>query len=130
VKCDEKRRREESDFMSLVHGAHALQGLSSTAAVCHSSVLSLQRVTLPLAVRTVKQRRSGSAGSAAAGGISVFWAFAAGAGGDDTIARAGGRYAGFTLSRSLTSPASFSPSSLHFMLEYVIFPAALVHLKV
>src|SRR6266704_1229662 len=71
--------------MSLVHGAHALQGLSSTAAVCHSSVLSLQRVTLPLAVRTVKQRRSGSAGSAAAGGISVFWAFAAGAGGDAKI---------------------------------------------
>jgi len=43
----------------------------------HSSGLSLQRVTLPFAVCTVKQRRSGVAGSVPAAGVSVFGAFAA-----------------------------------------------------
>src|SRR3989442_14733282 len=73
--------------------------------------LSLQRVTLPLAVCTVKQRRSPLAGSASAAGISVLGAFAAGAGGGGgPIAPAGGRERGVTLGGGFAFPPTFRPN--------------------
>src|SRR5262245_52911467 len=78
---------------------------------------SLQRVTAPLAVFTVKQRRAGGAagaGSSAGGGAGDG---AAAAGDCDLALAGGGLYAGVVLTWSFTSPASFSPRSLHFFPE-------------
>src|SRR5262245_36106492 len=79
---------------------------------------SLQRVTAPLAVFTVKQRRAGGAadaGSSAGGGGADDGAAAAGD--CDLVLAGGGLYAGVVLTWSFTSPASFSPRSLHFFPE-------------
>src|SRR5262245_3996178 len=85
-----------------------------------ASGASLQRVTLPLAVFTVKQRRPGLSDSAAAAGSGAGACTAgaeAGGGVHEPSVRAGRRYAGFMWSLSFTSPAALSPTSLHFLPE-------------